>query len=404
MAKQPKKAVGEGRGCLLEELLATEGIEVAVWKATRTQLDKSTVDATALIRGGFAQTNWHDYESQGRGSTHKVFKHARVLGGNPDLVATISLFRPPNRGGDPRLCVYRCATVVPEVRPGCSLAIVQDGTYAVVLNLDWAQGQGTSVDDVLALLGPTTPPALVAAVVKKLRAQARQGPLPAVGSGDPAVGEAVEALLGIKRNPRPEADLDGQLEFKATTQNPKKAVVQIFGGVPSSRGKNWLGGSIGSYRQFCDEYGYPGEGCIRHYHHDLYAGRSNSHGLQLRVNRRVRTVEVRHEIDGLLFAFDFDVLEKRLGQKHPATLWIDAGEVSCPEGVGGRGFCLLSALHTTSPDFEQFLQLVEDGTIRLSLGVKQMMNGKYDDYGVNWRIKKQHLSGLFRIEREYPLR
>ena len=84
MTKQPKTAVGEGRGCLLEELSASEGIEVAVWKATRTQLDKSTVDATAPIRDGFAQTNWHDYESQGRGSTHKVFKDARVLGGDPD--------------------------------------------------------------------------------------------------------------------------------------------------------------------------------------------------------------------------------------------------------------------------------------------------------------------------------
>ena len=65
---------------------------------------------------------------------------------------------------------------------------------------------------------------------------------------------------------------------------------------------------------------------------------------------------------------------------------------------------MLFALHTSDPDFEQFLQLVEDGTIRLSLGVKQMMNGSYDDYGVNWRIKKQHLSGLVTIEGEYPLR
>ena len=123
-----------------------------LYEITETQLSKSVVDANETIRTSFRETGFHDFEAQPPGEDAKRLLPIWLLTASGLKPTKISLYRPHTKGGVfYRLWIYGLPTAVPNAYPGDVMALVQDGTTCVALNLTLFELTEDRLQDLSAL-------------------------------------------------------------------------------------------------------------------------------------------------------------------------------------------------------------------------------------------------------------
>jgi hypothetical protein len=171
--------------------LAQKGIDYGLLSITQTGLDKSIMDAVGSLRAYFKEHQYHDYDSQAQGTTHKILNHCYLVTSDKDFQnQKVSLYRPETKKGDPRIWIYGlkgCA------QPGDEIALIVDKGELYIFNisrLDLSLNQvfNQIINDYEAVAHE---------LLELLQALSKNGPLRAVKKGDTAIGMTIEHALGM---------------------------------------------------------------------------------------------------------------------------------------------------------------------------------------------------------------
>jgi hypothetical protein len=111
-------------------------VRVGLYEITDTQFRKGLVDANETIRASFAATGFHDFEAQEPEPDAKRVLPIWLLTSSGLKATKIALYRPQTRGGVfYRFWIYKFVGYLPNARAGDVMALVQDGTTCVAINL-----------------------------------------------------------------------------------------------------------------------------------------------------------------------------------------------------------------------------------------------------------------------------
>ncbi len=117
-------------------LSGLQGVRLGLYEVTDTQFAKGLVDANETIRESFAATGFHDFEGQPPGNDAKRVVRVWVLTSKGLQGGKMSLYRPETKGGVfYRFWVYRFSRHLPNARSGDLVALVQNGSVCVVVDL-----------------------------------------------------------------------------------------------------------------------------------------------------------------------------------------------------------------------------------------------------------------------------
>jgi hypothetical protein len=197
-------------------------------------------------------------------------------------------------------------------------------------------------------------------------------------------------LLGVAANSSQLPDVDG-VELKAYRRGSSAGqgkLVTLFSKTP--------------------EWAFPGKGVelLRRYGYNDPRGRRslyctimrsrNSLGFSLNLRNDAKSVHAIHNED-LVLSYSLGVLEKRLKEKHPATLFIIADS----RGAGAaEEFRYGQVVLHREPAMPNFLDLMEDNAIGLDLTLHLKPNGSARDHGYLWRIREPKLPALFAYKKQ----
>lgn len=205
--------------------------------------------------------------------------------------------------------------------------------------------------------------------------------------GDTGVGYTFEALVDISENNDRTADFKGieiktfrSKELKLDSQEKTDYFLQApiwIDGLPKHAERVRLYGYV-------DENGRPA----------LYSAvrcKENVHGFRLAA--AVEEQRVYLEWKGRRVAYySFEVLEKRLTEKHTETVFIAAAS-------RGRGkdeeFCYESLLYCRSPSINAFVDLIPSGDIVLEIRMHLKPDGIVRDHGFAFRVFRSKLPSLY---------
>ncbi|MHA6332667.1 MvaI/BcnI family restriction endonuclease [Qipengyuania sp. CAU 1752] len=384
--------------------LSSEAIDFALLNPTRTAFSKSIMDATEPVREFLASNKIHDFAVQGRGAaSNGVRLPASYYGSDEDVGVTVSLYRPeakPERGGDPRIWIYRLGDLA---SPGDILALLSDDGKLAVINV-------TRADLISALAPGKSGPlkqlvqraaarssATAMELLGKLRGLAAGGWLPSVMDErqDTAIGRTIEHFLGIPMNPAKEPDYKGiELKSARIRKNPNRH--QLFSRVPK-----WKISKFKSMGEVLSHFGH-GAGSHRHLNCTVRSTGFNPDRLRLAVEQQETILGEYTDKPGIgTFArWHIADLKDALTTKHDETFWIKA--VS-HELKGREHFELVEAVHTRKPLASQFAALVEVGAITLDHQIKVVESGAVKERGPSFKLNPSSFELLFPPNRTYQL-
>ena len=98
----------------------------------------------------------------------------------------------------------------------------------------------------------------------------------------------------------------------------------------------------------------------------------------------------------------FEILQKRLLEKHKETFWITA-QTKGRSGDPDEKFWYSNLKHTGKVDEIAFPILLESGAITLDYTIKEKSNGVAKDQGCLFKISSNNLNLLFTRLEEYQL-
>jgi hypothetical protein len=369
--------------------LNESGLDSALLFLTETGLHKSILDATGPVRDFLRKAGIHDYESQKQGEQHKVRPDGIIYQrGQPNKIK-ISLYRPKTKKGDPRIWPYRLGQFA---KPNDVIALFSMNQKIHIVNL--SEYEPVKLDDASSELSDLLNSSrrdhnqVAAELLSKLERIAGQGPIPADGHGDTAVGRSVETALGIRMNPDKAPDYKG-IELKAhrTGANTR---VNLFAQVA-----NWRISKIQSSRKILESFGYDdAENQCRRLCCTVSTKAPNPQGLILVTNfEKGRLDENCHNGNRSepVCTWEMRNLHNRLLEKHAETFWISAREIN---NDGRVYFKLESILHTRRPSTQQFDRLLDSGIITMDHLIK-MKDGKCVEKGPLFKIYPKMRGQLF---------
>lgn len=189
------------RVLLNKRYLTKIGAEYSIFEPTHTGLAKSILDAIQQVRTHFEEKNFHLYLEQGQGPEHKVKKVACFLTDDKIIKSTLSLYRPKTKKGDPRMWFRKLGNFV---NPCDQVAIIIHNDIAYLINLSniLLTNSIDLVDSEIKLFLENFSKLknkIADELLRKLRKLAKN-PLPALRSGDTAIGYTLETNLGIAAN------------------------------------------------------------------------------------------------------------------------------------------------------------------------------------------------------------
>ena len=371
-----------------KEFLIQKGFEFSIFEPTQTGLNKSILDATHLVRSHFSLEGFHDYEAQGQGKEHRVRRDYFFALEDQLILSTLSLYRPVTKNGDPRMWFKDLPLFA---KAGDQIAIIITDGHPNLFNLSQCNlidsfakndGIGKRLQRYLDSKNEVSDELLVK--LKKLALQ----PIPALGSGDTAIGMAIEAALGIPANSSKKPDYKG-IELKAGRGSKNRST--LFAQV-----SDWALSACKSSREIVEKYGYEREGELRLYC-TISTQRANSQGLRFEYDGMTDRLYEKH-VNGSVIndvaAWTGQVLRERLQEKHAETFWIQADSIMI-DGV--EHFQLKSVVHTRSPILTQLMPLIESGIITMDHLIKKKSDGtaKVTEKGPLFKIDKHNLHFLF---------
>lgn len=367
------------------ERLNQAGIQSAPLFLTPTGFRKSICDATDPIRRFFLKNGIHDYAIQGQGQDNKRLYPVSIIGNTGEEKREMSLYRPLTKKGDPRLWVSHMGNYA---KGDDALAFfVFDGKLNLVnlSRIDFVDS--AFVREFFADVGEKTG-ATLHELLQKLRAIASK-PIPAVCSGDTAIGRSIETALGIPMNCSPTPDYKG-IELKSKRSESKTRDV-LFAQVP-----DWTLSRLHSSKEMLEEFGYHRDGAFRLYC-TVSARKANSQSLFLKVDDAERALwewgrRKGSSADERLLIWKMDTLENRLETKHRETLWIDADS----ERIQGKEvFHLRAAKHTAGPNVPQLQRLLGEGEVTVDHLIKLKEDNTAHERGPLFKIAPRSMGQLF---------
>ena len=382
---------------LLAKLSELGSIEIGLFEVTTTQLEKSIIDANFLIRRSFLTTGYHDFENQDQGKEEKVLKKIFFLSDNSLSETSMSLYRPSTKEGDPRLWIYNLTNLSPDTLPEDVIAIIQNGTDCVSLNISLSTRKNQDLQTIYSLFASQTQTESPAALelLNELELIASRGPIITQKKGDTAVGFAIESALGIEANSRKDPDYKG-IEIKSgrslSGDKNKTLFAKMFDKKLSP---------TKSYAELLDKYGYFKDGDLKHLYCSVDALSPNPQGLKLSVDFKNGFLNEFWHGDSSrehVCLWELDELSKTLQNKHPETFWIEAKETETPKG---KGFILQKVLHTSSPRLSALSFCLSDGSIFVDHTIHQKPEGGTRDHGMLFRTKARNIKTLFKVEGVY---
>ena len=208
--------------------------------------------------------------------------------------------------------------------------------------------------------------------------------------GSTGIGYTLETLLKIEENNSPAGDLLG-MEIKAYRDNESKfddhEKMNLFLKEPE-----WLDDLKSADR--IKNYGYVDNNGRQAWYQSVTA-KANKSGLQLDVDHDNKRVQfLRH--NKAIGRWTFDVLEKRLLEKHSEAVFVAAKT----RGKGAKEeFHYRTVTYCASPSVEQLIKLIEDGDVILELRMHVKETGGARNHGTAFRVRKHRLIDLFQVQK-----
>ncbi len=375
-------------------LLAEVG-DVGLLMPTATGLEKSILDATISIRALLKSSGLHDYAVQPQGADGKALLITRLLSEDNVISSRTSLYRPNTKQGDPRIWFSGLGGFADA---NDLLAVFADGTSLIVINLTKSdvpdiirRGDVTEMGRVLRDVAGRTH-AVADELLGKLRDIAKFA-VPAVCTGDTAVGRTLETLLGIGQNSSKMPDYKGiELKSYRGSSNTRS---NLFAQVPS-----WSKSTFKSFNEFLNVFGYPGTH-ERQLNCTVSSSSFNSQGLRLSLDLEgalLSEISRKPEFPEAL-AWDLPLLHKRLLTKHRETFWIKA-QISTQSGR--EMFRYETVRHTSNPSLAQFDELLGSGGITVDHLISRD-GGSPHEKGPLFKIARDKSNLLFPEPRRYRL-
>lgn len=371
-----------------KEFLIQKGFEFSIFEPTQTGLDKSILDATRPIRSHFSLEGFHDYEAQGKGKEHRVRRNYFFALEDQLILNTLSLYRPVTKNGDPRMWFKDLPLFA---KAGDQIAIIITDGHPNLFNLSqcnlidsFAKSDGIGKRLQRYLDSKNAVPDELLGKLKELALK----PIPALGSGDTAIGMAIEAALGIPANSSKKPDYKGiELKTGRGSKNRSTLFAQV---------SDWASSACKSSREIVEKYGYERDGDLRLYC-TISTQRANSQGLRFEYDGMTDRLYEKH-VNGSVIndvaVWTGQVLRERLQEKHAETFWIQADSIMI-DGV--EHFQLKSVVHTRSPILTQLMPLIESGIITMDHLIKKKGDGteKVTEKGPLFKMDKHNLHFLF---------
>ncbi|MEO1287381.1 MAG: MvaI/BcnI family restriction endonuclease, partial [Chloroflexota bacterium] len=208
------------------QFLTNLSIEMTYIEPRSTGLEKSIMDATAIIRDYLHAKKIHDYRTQPQGD--KIIKRGYVVTGEKLVKTKVSLYRPKTKEGDPRIWFYKLHHYA---KPNDILAIIANNSELFVINLTQLDvklqydRQNSPLYELINQL--TAGSSDVAMELLKLLKTVALQPIPTVTDNnvDTGIGRTLESYLGIEMNSSKKPDYKG-IELKSARSSRGKKRVQ----------------------------------------------------------------------------------------------------------------------------------------------------------------------------------
>ena len=225
------------------------------------------------------------------------------------------------------------------------------------------------------------------AFLPKFDALSAQGFVPTLRSGSTGIGYTLETMLDIEENNSPGGDFMG-MELKAWrddgSDSERYEKMNLFLKEPK-----WIDGLKSKDR--VHKYGYVdpnGRAAL----YSTVTIETNSHKLGFEIEKEASKLWLTFAGQRVAW-WSFDVLKKRLTEKHTETVFVSAS-------VRGEGkqeeFHYQQVLWCRAPSVEKFLKLLAEGDVLLELRMHLKETGSVRNHGSCFRVRKDRLKDLFR--------
>lgn len=233
---------------------------------------------------------------------------------------------------------------------------------------------------------------------KKFAKIREQGWIKSNRKGSTGVGYTLEKLLGIEENSLPIADYEG-IEIKAMRIFSRKRI-HLFNAAPD-------GDFLFPYERVLENIGYPSK---KNPKYKVFLSAANgknytnigySKKVKLYVNREKQKIDFlvadkfykNIKID---VSWSFDLLKSKIEQKIKELAIVKAEHKFINET---EYFFYRRIEFYKIKDFNTFLKLIEDGTIKISFKINAhttgINEGKIDNHGTDFSIKEEDIEKLF---------
>jgi len=379
------------------KLLTEKGIEVTIIEPTKTGLQKSILDATAIVQSFLKRQNIHNYSIQKQGPEHKIILPTNFISLNKVTPTTASLYRPVTKSGDPRIWFKGLNNFA---NANDIIAIIAWKNELNLINISTL-----NIKDQLDNLNSNPLKELIQSInsdfniianelLEKLRNIAKLGPMKSLLNADTAVGRTLETCLGININSSKQPDYKG-IEIKSF-RDAKKNRKNLFAQVP-----DWNESKFKSSKEILENFGYLRGNDLKLYC-TVNTKNRNPQGLILRLDSKLNRLFENSNSPNIndFVVWNLEKLHARLIEKHSETFWVSAKSSSIN---GDEYFEYTKVEHTKKPIISQFDILLEQGKIQLDHLIKQSADGKVVEKGPIFKLETNSIELLFPPSVKYNL-
>lgn len=382
-------------------------LEASFLYLTKTGYEKSIMDAIGPFREFLKRNAIHDYNLQKQGQENKKQIETYIITADDKIKTKTSFYRPNTKKGDPRVWVYKLGKYC---NPNSLLAFITNKQILYVLNLSNESVKTSLIEekyvfDILKEIS-NEKGSIAKELFDKIKEINKLGFVESIGTSDPGVGETLEHLLGIKRNPSKNPDYKG-IELKASREKYKPTNrTTLFTRVP-----DWKNSKGMTNLKLIKEYGYCGadkNGVERlNLNCTLKANTPNPQGLYLKVDEDEDLLINRSLIDDedkYVLQWDLEELRSALAKKHKETFWVGAeSKIIEKDGEKKEYFRYHTIVHTKNPNISMFSYLIESGVITVDYIMHKYKDKPIRSHGVPFKLHKNNLKLLFSDPEKYNL-
>jgi hypothetical protein len=220
--------------------------------------------------------------------------------------------------------------------------------------------------------------------IKKLQEIKAMGYIKTHRAGNTGIGKTLEDLLGIEENNIPGPN--GHLVELKSGRKESVSMVSLFTKSPLPKSAN---------SELLQKFGYPTQKSEKELHCTLKSNKVNclKGSPTFKIGFKEDSLELQDKKGKMLCYWDKETLRERFESKYPGSLlYVKANS----KGKGAKEeFWFNEAWLLWEFSFENFIDLLKDGTICIDLRIGSYSNGKSHDHGTGFRILPSRLDMCF---------